>query len=164
MNMIENIKPLTIAYLPEYAEVIRQSFATAASDYGLTKENCPWHWSFITNEQLADRIKDGYYPFGYFINGKIIGFVSITDKGEGAYEMNAVSILPEYRHLGYGKSLLDFCKNKVRELGGYKINISLADTDTTLKKWYITNGFVQTGVKKFEHLPLPVGYMEWCGS
>lgn len=159
--MIENIMSLTDAHLPEYAEVIRKSFATVANDYGLTMENCPGHWSFATNESLANKIKDGYYPFGYFIDGQIIGFVSLNDLGDGVFEMNTVSILPEYRHQGYGKLLLDFCKNKVKELGGQKIKISLADTDTILKKWYVSNGFIHTGTKKFEHLSLPVGYMEW---
>ena len=159
--MIQNIKPLSAIHLPEYADVIRQSFTTAAKDYGLTPVNCPEHWCFISNEKLASRFNDSYHPFGYFADDKIVGFASLMDKGGGIYEMNAVSVLPEYRHLGYGKALLDFCKNKVKELGGYKIEISLADTDTTLKKWYIANGFIQTETKKFEHLPLPVGYMEW---
>ena len=50
-KMIKNIRPLTVAHLPEYAEVIRQSFTTVASDYGLTVENCPGHWSYKTNER-----------------------------------------------------------------------------------------------------------------
>jgi len=109
----------------------------------------------------TQKITDGYYPFGCFIDKKIIGFVSLSDKGEGIYEMNTLSILPEYRHLGYGKLLLDYCKNKCVEFGGNKIVISLADTDDILKEWYIANGFVHTGAKKFKQLPLPVGYMEY---
>lgn len=156
-----NIMPLSAEHLPTYADVIRKSFATAVSDYGLTVENCPGHWSFITNEQLAERYKDGYYPFGYFSDNKLVGFASLTDLGNGVYELNAVSVLPEYRHFGYGKSLLDFCKERVKAFGGHKINISLAETDTRLKKWYINNGFTHIGTKTFEYLPLPVGYMEW---
>ena len=155
------IKSLSLGHLPEYAEVVRQSFATSARDYCLTRENCPDHWSFITNDKLSNKFTDGYYPFGLFIDNKIIGFVALSDKGEGVYEMNTLSILPEYRHLGYGKTLLDYCKNKCVEFGGNKIVISLADTDNVLKQWYIANGFVHTGTKKFENLPLPVGYMEY---
>ena len=44
---------LSIEHLPLYADVIRQSFATVASDMNLTRENCPGHTSFITNERLA---------------------------------------------------------------------------------------------------------------
>lgn len=153
--------PLSAEHLPLFAEVIRQSFATVAKDYGLTIENFPNHWSFATNERLAMKLKDGCYPFGYFTDGKLVGFVSLTDNGEGIYEMGTLSVLPEYRHLGYGKALLDFCKDKVVEFGGSKIIISLVDTHTILKKWYEENGFLHTETKTYEHIPLPVGYMEW---
>ena len=156
----EKICPLSREQLPLYAEVIRQSFATVARDFNLTKENCPGHTSFITNERLSDKIKNGYYPFGYFTNGKLVGFASLTDMGNGVYEMNNVSILPEYRHFGYGQALLDFCKEKARELGGHKITIGIIEEATTLKNWYAANGFIHTGTKKFEHLPFTVGYME----
>ena len=79
----------------------------------------------------------------------------------GTYEMNDVSILPEYRHYGYGKKLLNFCKARVRELGGNKITIGIVEENTVLKEWYAANGFVHTGTKKFEHLPFTVGFMEW---
>ncbi|MCL2197790.1 MAG: GNAT family N-acetyltransferase [Defluviitaleaceae bacterium] len=156
-----DIRPLSAKHLPIYAEVIRKSFATVAKDYGLTIENFPNHWSFATNERLAEKIKDGYHPFGYFAGEKLVGFVSLTDKGEGIYEMGKISVLPEYRHLGYGKALLDFCKEKIKELSGSKIVISLVDTHTILKEWYLANGFIYTETKKFEHIPLPIGYMEW---
>ena len=160
-NAPGRISLLKAAHLPLYAEVIRQNFATVAQEFNLTKENCPGHTSFITDERLASKIKEGYYPFGYFADGKLAGFASLTDTGGGAYEMGNVAVLPEYRHLGYGKSLLDFCKERVVELGGSKITIGIIDESTVLKKWYSANGFIQTGVKRFEHLPFTVGYMEW---
>ena len=91
------IIPITAERLPEYADVIRNSFATVANDFGLTKENCPGHTSFITDERLETKLKNGYYPFGLCIGDKIIGFASLTDMSSGTYEMNDVSILPEYR-------------------------------------------------------------------
>lgn len=113
---ITEIRPLTVEHLPAYADVIRKSFATVARDFGLTQENCPGHKSFITNERLKSKFKDGYYPFGLCIGDKIIGFASLTALSNGTYEMNDVSVLPEYRHYGYGKMILDFCKAKVKSL------------------------------------------------
>lgn len=156
-----NILPLGAEQLPEYADVIRRSFATIAKDFGWTKENCPSHTSFVTNERLGCKIKNGYYPFALSIDNKIIGFVSLSDMGSGAFEMNDVSILPKYRHFGYGKKMLDFCKAKVRELGGSKIAIGIVEKNAVLKDWYGANGFVHTCTKKFDHLPFTVGFMEW---
>jgi len=160
-NAPGRISLLSTAHLSMYAEVIRNSFATVASDFNLTRENCPGHTSFITNERLASKLKDGYYPFGYFSDGKLVGFASLTDTGNGLYEMNDVSILPEYRHFGYGKALLDFCKDKIKEFDGSKITIGIVEENTVLKKWYAANGFVHTDIKQSEHLPFKVGYMEW---
>lgn len=70
-------------------------------------------------------------------------------------------MLPEYRHFGYGKQLLDFCKTKVQERGGNKIIIDIVEENTILKNWYATNGFTHIETKKYEHLPFTVGYMEW---
>ncbi|MCL2426694.1 MAG: GNAT family N-acetyltransferase [Oscillospiraceae bacterium] len=155
------IKPLTAEHLPEYADVIRKSFATVAQDFGYTSENCPGHTSFITNERLKNKIKEGYYPFGCIIADKIIGFASLTDIGNGTYEMNDVAILPEYRHFKYGKTLLDFCKSKVAEFGGQKISIGIIETNTRVKNWYTANGFIHTGTKKYESVQFEVGHMEW---
>lgn len=155
------IIPLTAERLPEYADVIRKSFATVAKDFGWTRENCPGHPSFITDDRLASKIKDGYYPYGLCIKDKIIGFVSLTDMGDATFEMNDVSILPEYRRYGYGKKLLDFCKDRVLELGGQKITIGIVEENTMLKDWYIKNGFIHMGTNQYDGLPFTVGHMEW---
>ena len=47
--------------------------------------------------------------------------------------------------------MLDFCKAKVRELGGNIITIGIVEENTILKDWYAANGFVHTGIKKFDH-------------
>ncbi|MCL2401996.1 MAG: GNAT family N-acetyltransferase [Oscillospiraceae bacterium] len=155
------IRPLTMKHLPEYADVIRNSFATVAQDFGFTRENCPGHTSFITNAQLESKFKDDYYPFGYFVKEKIIGFVSLTDIGGGIYTMNDVSVLPEYRHFKYGKALLDFCKAQIAKLDGERIEIGIIEENTVAKNWYAANGFVHTGTKQYEGLQFTVGHMKW---
>jgi uncharacterized repeat protein (TIGR04076 family) len=154
------IAPISTERLSEYAEVVSRSFATVAEDFGLTKENAPGHISFSAYDRLRSKIKDGYYPYGLFLGDKVFGFVSLTDVGNGAYELNQLAVLPGYRHCGYGKKLLDFCQSKVREFGGNKIVLDIIEENTRLKDWYAANGFVHTGTKKFEHLPFTTGYME----
>ena len=152
------IRPLTSEHLPQYAEVIRRSFSTVAHDFGL--EDCSGFTSNRTDEGFAKKLKKGYHPFGAFIGDKIIGFVSIVDRGQGAYELEKLSILPEYRHFGYGKQLISFCKVQAKELGARKIIIEIMDNDQRLKDWYLDCGFVYTGAKQHEHIPFTVGYME----
>lgn len=155
-----HIIELSHSAIPEYAEVIRQSFATVAKEFGLTRENCPTHTSFITDEALSGKIGPGYFPFGYSIDGRLVGFASLTDVGSNTFELNHLAVLPEYRHRGCGKALLDFCRAKALEKGGVKITIGIVEESTILKNWYADNGFVHIGTHKFSHLPFTVGFME----
>jgi uncharacterized repeat protein (TIGR04076 family) len=155
------ILPLTADRLPEYADVLRRSFATVAQDFGWTMENALGFIAYLPDEKLAERFNDGCCSFGLIVDDKIFGFVSLTDIGNGAFELNRLAVLPQWRHYGYGKRLLDICKAKVRELGGYKITLDIIEENTILKDWYAANGFIHTGTKKFDHLPFTTGYMEW---
>ncbi len=156
------IAPLSPEHLPLYAEVIRQSFATVARNFGWTQKDAPTFTAFITDEHLMSKINDDYAPFGYFSGGKPVGFVSLTAKGDGIYELNNLAVLPDYRHFGYGRELIDFCKTKVKELGGNKITIGIVEENIVLKEWYAANGFSHTGIKKFEHQPFTAGFMEYA--
>ena len=75
-----------------------------------------------------------------------------------------LAVLPEYRHNGFGKLLLDHAKDVVKASGGNVIKIGIIEESTVLKNWYIANGFVHTGTKKFDHLPFTSGYLEWIGG
>ena len=95
-------------------------------------------------------------------NNQLVGYISVSKSREkvGVYEIHNVAVLPEYRHMGYGKLLLDFCKSKVKEMGGSKITLGMIEENAVLKNWYVANGFVHRGTKIFEHLPFTVGFME----
>lgn len=159
-KIIRGVSDICEAQLEQCTEVIRESFTTVAVEFGLTKENCPTHTSFIKLEVLQDRYRRGCPMFGYFLDGKIVGYVSLTKNSDTSFELNNLAILPEYRHKGYGKELMDVCRNKVKELGGNKITIGIIEENTRLKEWYTAYGFVHTGTRRFEHLPFTVGFME----
>ncbi|MDR3310553.1 MAG: GNAT family N-acetyltransferase [Oscillospiraceae bacterium] len=158
---IAEVRTVTAENLPEYADVIRRSFLTVAQDFGWTRETAPGFRAYITDEELLARYVVGYTPFALFAGGKIAGFVSLTDKGGGVFVLNLLSVAPEYRHCGYGGKLLDFCKDRVRALGGEKITLDYIEENTRLKSWYIANGFVHTGTQKLDYLPFTSGFMEW---
>jgi ribosomal protein S18 acetylase RimI-like enzyme len=154
------IVSLNAADIPRYGEVIRKSFATVAEDFGWTNENTPEFRAFLSDDRLAAKCKPGYYSFGYERDGFLFGYAAITDMGDGVFEMNQFDILPEWRHLGYGRKLLNFCKVKTRELGGHTLTLNYIEENTVLKNYYLANGFEHTGTKKFSHLPFTVGYMK----
>lgn len=147
--------------LPECLDVIHQSFATVAADFGLTEENCPKHTSFIPLSYLETQMKWGWLMFGLYTDKRIIGYMSLSKEADKAYELHNLAILPEFRHNGFGKQLLDHAKETVRSLGGSKIKIGIIEESTVLKNWYITNGFEHVGTKKFDHLLFTSGYLEW---
>ena len=156
------IKPISEQDLPFCLEVIRNSFATVATDFRLTEQNCPNHTSFMKIDKLNYHFFNGFYMFGYFNENKIIGYVSLSKtENIGVYELHNLSVLPEFRHLGCGKKLIDFCKNTVKSLEGNKIIIGITEENIVLKNWYLQNGFIHKGTKIFEHLPFTVGFMEW---
>ena len=147
--------------LPECLEVIHQSFKTVADAFGLTRENCPKHTSFIPLSFLETQMNWGWHMYALYTGEKIIGYMSLSKEGEDTFELHNLAVLSEYRHNGLGKLLLDHAKEAVRTLGGKSIKIGIIEESTLLKNWYIANGFVHTGTKKFDHLPFTSGYLEW---
>lgn len=156
-----SIIKVTKEKLPECLEVIHRSFATVADEFGLTRENCPRHTSFIPLSYLETQMKWGRLMFGLYTDKRLIGYMSLSKEDDEAYELHNLAILPEFRHSGFGKQLLDYAKETVRSLGGSKIKIGIIEESTVLKDWYIANGFEHTGSKKFDHLPFTSGYLEW---
>ena len=154
------IRPVTEAELPAVLEVIHASFATVAEEFSLTKENCPNHTSFLPMEKLQNHFDWGWLMFGLYKEDVLTGYFSLSEEKDGAFELHNLAVLPEYRHCGAGRQLLDHAKEIVRAKGGRKITIGVIDESTVLKNWYAANGFVQTGAKKFAHLPFTAGFME----
>ena len=150
--------------LQECLDVIHQSFRTVAEQFGLTKENCPKHTSFIPLSFLETQMNWGWHMYALYAEKKIIGYISLSKEGDDAYELHNLAVLPEYRHKGFGKLLLDHAKEVVKSLGGSRIKIGIIEESTVLKDWYIANGFVHIGTKKFDHLPFTSGYLEWKGE
>lgn len=154
------ILPITADHLEHCAEVIRESFLTVAKDFGLTTENCPTNGAFIQPERLAADLQKGNRMYGLYREEDMIGFMQIEQGKEGAFILEKLAVLPACRHDGCGKMLLDFAIETSRSLGGNKLLAAIIEENVVLKQWYLNNGFVHTGIKKFEHLPFTVGFLE----
>ncbi len=141
-------------------DIIHKSFITVADEFGLTEENCPNHTAFMPIDKLIRQYESGTNMFLYQHNEEYVGYFSLVDNVESV-ELNNLSVLPEYRHLGIGKEMVEYAKEYViKNTGAEKIVIGIIEDNTVLKGWYETLGFVHTGTKKFEGLPFTVGFME----
>ena len=141
-------------------DILRESFEGIADQFGLTAESAPTNAAFITIERLTRECGNGLEMFILLDEGVPAGTVGVKKTIEGDFFLEKLGVLPEYRHHGYGKSLVEFIMDKVLSEGGKKIKIGIIEDNSRLKKWYSRMGFDHTGTKSFPHLPYIVGYME----
>lgn len=152
------------------AYVIRRSFKTVADDFGLTRQNCPGHTAFLTTKSLRNERDHGLKCFGLFSDQIQVGFVGIEEfelgtlvqlgPGEKRFWLEKLAVLPSSRHEGYGEKLVDFVVQYVEERGGTSITLGMTNQHSVLKTWYLGLGFREAELKKFDHLPFVVCFME----
>lgn len=140
--------------------VIRSSFRTVADEFGLTRENAPTNAAFIELDALAVLQQKGAQMYGGFCDGRLVGFVAVRKAKDDLYYMEKLAVLPDFRHRGYGRQLVDFAVKAVREAGGRRISIGIINENTVLKEWYKCIGFIETETRQFPHLPFTVCHME----
>ncbi|MBS7527388.1 GNAT family N-acetyltransferase [Fusibacter paucivorans] len=104
------IKRIEAHDLPECLDVIHKSFMTVAEASGLTKENAPTNGAYIPLKRLEDEFQKGTMMYGLYNQQRIVGFIQLKDKGNHIFELGKLAVLPDYRHNGYGKMLLDYAK------------------------------------------------------
>ena len=127
--------------------------------HSFTKENAPRHNAFMPLEKLENFWNWGFLMYGLFEQNQkgdkeLVGYFSISKdpEKEETYVLHNLCVKPQMRKQGYGKQLLDFAKEKVRELGG---KILFLDFINDYK-----NEFEFKGSVKYEHLPFTVGFAE----
>lgn len=91
-----------------------------------------------------------------------VGFIAIerSASAPGTFYIEKVAVRPRYRHAGVGRRLMEFATERIAALGGKRISIGLIDSHNVLKSWYADQGYVQTAVRNFAHLPFEVCLME----
>ena len=143
-------------------DVIRKAFKTVADEFGFTEENAPRFTAFATDEQrIGYQFLEEHKPmYVYLLGGKIVGYYSLAILNENEVELNNLAVLPEYRHNGIGRKLLNDCFERVKALGADKLKIGIVEENQVLRKWYESNGFIHTGTVKFDFFPFTCGYME----
>ena len=156
----KKIKEITGDKLDKSVEIIRRAFGTVAQEMGITEKATPFFPAFITIERLEELRKRGAVFFGLFIDGKQAGFVAVEKENDGKFYMKRLAVLPEFRHGGYGRDLVDTVIGYVKSKGSQKLHIAIVNEQTVLKEWYQGMGFKEVSIQKFEHLPFKVCFME----
>ncbi len=156
------IRRMSLEEIPECVNVIRGAFKTVADELGFTEENAPRFTAFATDtNRLGYQFCVEKKPmFVYLHRGSIVGYYSLVLLENGNVELNNLSVLPEFRHLGIGEKLVNDAIEKVRTVGKDKIEIGIVEENVKLRKWYEKLGFIHTGTKKFDFFPFTCGYLE----
>lgn len=141
-------------------EIIRSSFATVAEKFCLTENNCPSHTAFMAIDKLEKQFDEGKLMFLFYYNDIPVGYFSLTKCSDDEWELNNLAVLPDYRHLGIGKAMVDFAVKTSKSHAVNKLSIGIIEENTQLKNWYLNLGFNHISTRKFEHLPFTVGLME----
>lgn len=147
--------------LAAVVKVLNRSHGTVAQQFGFTRETNPSNNAFIDEATLRTQLHAGINLYGLTVEGELVGCIAVekSTTETDTYYIEKVSVLPEYRHRGFGIGLMDFATALIREAGGRFVSIALIDSHPVLKSWYLSQGFEQTGVKAYAHLPFSVCFM-----
>jgi len=146
----------------ECVNVIKESFATVANEFGITETNAPGFTAFAMSEDgLKKQLFEEHRPmYAKYENEMIVGYYSLLLLDNKECELNNLCVLPTYRHKGVGEELLMNAFEVARELGCIKMNIGIVEENIALREWYEAFGFVHVGTQKFDFFPFTCGYME----
>lgn len=161
MEKFITIRDATTKDVELLADIIRQSFYDVAKRFSLTPENCPKHPSNCTAAWIKSDQKRGVRYFILSKNGIPIGCVGLENPDSEICYLERLSVIPEMRRKGYGRTLSHHALECAKETGARQLSIGIIADQTELKKWYADIGFVEVGKKKFEHLPFEVAIMKF---
>ncbi len=117
-------------------------------------------------EQLSDPQfhiidKGGYIYFAVY-NGKIVGTASLIKLNDTVFELAKMAVTEEYKGLGIGKTLLEYCLQKAFEVGATKV---ILYSNTKLKaaiQLYKQYGFKEVDLPTQVHYERADIMMEKC--
>ncbi|MBF0530946.1 MAG: GNAT family N-acetyltransferase [Deltaproteobacteria bacterium] len=142
------------------ADIIRRSFAEVARLFHLNPENCPTHPSNCTEEWIKNDLQKGKEYFIIQNEGRPVGCVCLFQRPDRDFELGRLAVLPQYRHRGLGKDLVDHSVLLARQSGAKRVEIGIIARQKVLADWYKSLGFTDIGIKQFKQLPFDVAFME----
>lgn len=143
----------------QLAALIATAFEDVADRFGLTRENCPGHTSFITAEEVARGMGFGNRYFMAFSGDTLCGAVALRLPKDGVSIIEKVAVLPPFRRHGTGWRLVEHVLSEARQCGATFAEIGIIAAHADLRAWYERFGFRATQQSHYEHLPFDVLHM-----
>ncbi|MBN2797157.1 MAG: GNAT family N-acetyltransferase [Clostridia bacterium] len=150
------ISPLE--YTQETYDVIHRSFYEIANTFNMTPQNCPGNTAFMSYAYFLNQ-KNKIQLFGIY-DKNLVGCIGVEKKSDVRYKIKWLCVLDEYRHQGYGKLLIDFSVQYIKELGGKKVQLGMFYENQVLHHWYLNNGFQVEQIKAYKSNDFKICYME----
>jgi N-acetylglutamate synthase-like GNAT family acetyltransferase len=134
-------------------EILNKAFMTVAQQYNFTKENAPAFPAFFDSDKVDNFLNNGLKMYGYKNDNKIIGCIGYSYYKDKIYLIERLATLPEYRHTGVGKKLMQFVENKIKYIGGKIAEIHVVDKNIVLREWYKKLNYVEIRIDEIKTLP-----------
>jgi ribosomal protein S18 acetylase RimI-like enzyme len=128
--------------------ILNKAFMTVALHFGFTEETVPRFPAFIDSDVIKKQLNNGLKMYGYIIDDQIVACIGYSFYKDQIYFIERLATLPEYRHLGIGKTLIKYIENKIKEKGGRTAEIHVVDKNVILVEWYKKMNYNQIRVDK----------------
>jgi len=134
-------------------DILNKAFMTVALQFHFTEENAPQFPAFINCDVIEKQLNSGLKMYGYAIGNKIVGCAGYSYYKDTVYFIERLATLPECRHSGNGRKLMEFIENKIVEKGGEVAEIHVVDKNTVLREWYKKLNYREIRIDELTHLP-----------
>ena len=133
--------------------ILNKAFITVALQYNYTKENAPKFPAFIEPNIIENGLNNGLKMYGYYLDDQIIGCVGYSFYKDNMYFIERLATLPEYRHKGIGKILMEYVENIIKKNNGKIIEIHVVDENKRLIEWYKKFNYKEIRVDEIKTFP-----------
>jgi len=138
------------------ATLIAAAFQDVAARFGLTRDNCPGHTSFITADEVRRGMGFGNQYFLAFAGELPCGVVAVRQPKGGTGIVEKLAVLPDFRHHGLGRALMEAALTELKRRGATAAEIGIIAEHSVLRAWYETLGFCAVRQVRYDHLPFAV--------
>lgn len=139
--------------------ILQAAFGPVASQFGLTRENCPSHASFATANLVRQQMDRCVQIFLGMKEGMPVACVALRMQSGKSAKMKRLAVLPESQGLGIGQQLVAHAESVVRRKSFVAVEIGIIAGHGALIEWYRRKGYVETHQAVFPQLPFAVQYM-----